>query len=102
MVGQTALHHVLTVGGARSDGGQALAGGAGRHLGESLHTLVLRGDLQDLAQDLLTLLQGLGKRPRGYKTSSQLECQFLWNVSKRLELLHIFADTFQVPEQDQL
>ena len=99
---QAALHHVLTVGGARSDGGQSLAGWTGRHLGQGLHALVLRGDLQDLAQHLLTLLQGLGKRPRGYKTSSQLECQFLWYVSKRLELLHIFADTFQVPEQDQL
>ena len=36
------------------------------------------------------------------ETSPQLERQLLGYVSKRLELLHIFTDTFQVPEHEQL
>ena len=102
VVGEAALHHVLTVSRARPDGRQSLAGGAGRHLGQSLHTLVLGADLEDLGQHFLALLQRLGECPCRYETSPQLERQLLGYVSKRLELLHIFTDTFQVPEHEQL
>ena len=99
MVSQAALHDVAAVVAAGSDGGQTLTRGAGGHLGQGLGTLGPRRDLDNLGQQLLALVQSLGKSPGRHEAAAQLECQLFGHVTEWLELLHVLTDALKIPKK---
>ena len=99
MVGQASLHHVAAVVAAGPDGGQTLTRGARGHLGQGLSALGPWRDLDNLGQQLLPLVQSLGKSPGRHEAAAQLECQLFGHVTEWLELLHVLTDALEIPKK---